>query len=107
MGPPAGRFVAAYRERTGAEPPYPAAQAFAAGVVAERCVRDAARTQRRRPLLAAARALDCTTLFARFRLDPSSGVQTGHRVLTVQWQDGERRVVWPPERARAALRHPL
>ena len=105
-GPPAGRFVAAYRERAGAERPYPAAQAFAAGVVAGRCVRDAGERSDA-ALLAAARSLDCTTLFARFRLDPRSGVQTGHRVLTVQWQDGARRVVWPPERARAALRHPL
>jgi branched-chain amino acid transport system substrate-binding protein len=95
------------------EPPYPAAQAFAAGVIAGRCLRDA-RLDASCPaghhdaaLLAAARALDCTTLFGRFRLDPATGRQVGHQMLTVQWQDGVRRVVWPPERAQAPLRHPL
>jgi branched-chain amino acid transport system substrate-binding protein len=46
-------------------------------------------------------------LLGAFRLDPATGRQVGHRVLTVQWQDGVRRVVWPPERAEAALRYPL
>jgi branched-chain amino acid transport system substrate-binding protein len=102
----AAEFVAAYRASTGQNPPYPAAQAFAAGVLAHRCLRDAG-TADDTSLLAAARSLDCTTLFARFRLDPATNRQIGHRVLTVQWQDGIRRVVWPPERAQAILRYPL
>ena len=100
-GPTAADFVADFRRRTGgAEPPYPAAQAFAAGVIAARCVRDAGGTGDA-ALLAAARALDCTTLFGRFRL--RDGRQVGHEVLTVQWQGGVRRVVWPPERAEALV----
>ncbi|NMH98164.1 ABC transporter substrate-binding protein [Pseudonocardia acidicola] len=102
-GPTAAQFVAAYRRRTGAEPPYPAAQAFAAGLVAARCRRDAGTTDDA-ALLAAARALDTTTLFDRFRLDPVTGRQVGHRVLTVQWQDGRRRVVAPADRAEVAPR---
>ncbi len=104
-GPPAPDFVAAYRARTGNDPPYPAAQAFAAGVIAMRCLREAG-TARDAALLAAARRLDCTTLFGRFRLD-TAGRQVGHRVLTVQWQEETRAVVWPPEVARASLRYPL
>lgn len=102
-GPTATRFVTAYRRATGHEPPYPATQAFAAGVVAARCVRDAGSVSDA-ALRAAADALECTTLLGRFRLDPASGEQVGHRGLLVQWQDGERRVVWPPERAQARLR---
>jgi branched-chain amino acid transport system substrate-binding protein len=105
LGPPLDEFVAGYREVAGGDPPYPAAQAFSAGLIAERCAHDAGTTDDA-ALLAAARELDCTTMFARFRLD-DAGRQVGHRVLTVQWQDGARRVVWPPERAEAALRHPL
>ena len=102
LGPGAAEFVAAYRRATGTDPPYPAAQAFAAGLVAERCIHDAGGPGDD-ALRAAAAALECTTLFGRFRL-ASSGEQLGHRVLTVQWQDGRRRVVWPPERAQAPLR---
>lgn len=101
-GPTAARFVTAYRGATGGDPPYPAAQAFAAGVLAARCVRDAGTTEDT-AVRAAAGALDCTTLFARFRLDPATGEQVGHKILTVQWQDGRRVVVWPPEQAHAAV----
>jgi branched-chain amino acid transport system substrate-binding protein len=99
-GPSADWFVAAYRRLAGADPPYPAAQAFAAGVLALRC----------RPhggddlaALNAAAALDTTTLLGRFRLDPATGLQVGHEVLTVQWQDGRRRVVWPVGVAEAGV----
>jgi branched-chain amino acid transport system substrate-binding protein len=105
-GPAAGEFAAAYRRRTGADPPYPAAQAFAAGVIAARCLRDAG-TADDATLMAAARALECTTMYGRFRLDARSRQQVGHQVLTVQWQDGARRVIWPPEQAQAPLRCPL
>jgi branched-chain amino acid transport system substrate-binding protein len=105
-GPPAAEFVAAYRRRTGSDPPYPAAQAFAAGVIATRCLREAG-TADDDALLAAACDMEVTTMFARFRLDPRTRRQVGHQVLTVQWQDGVRRVIWPPEQAQAPLRHPL
>jgi branched-chain amino acid transport system substrate-binding protein len=105
-GPSAAEFAAAYRRRTGGEPPYPAAQAFAAGIIAARCLRTAG-TADDAALLAAACDVELTTLFGRFKLDPSTRRQIGHEVLTVQWQDGARRVIWPPERAQAALRYPL
>ncbi len=57
--------------------------------------------------LAAARQLSCTTLYGTFRLDPLSGLQSGHQILIVQWQHVMRRVVWPPERAERPLRLPL
>lgn len=99
-GPDPEWFVRGYQELTGTSPPYPAAQAFAAGVIAARCVREAGDLDDG-ALRAAAASLSCTTLFGRFRLDPA-GVQVGHQMLTVQWQDGRRRVVWPPELARGA-----
>ena len=105
-GPPAGEFAAAYRRRTGGDPPYPAAQAFAAGVIAARCLREAG-TADDAALMAAACALECTTMYGSFRLDPRSRQQVGHQVLTVQWQDGARRVIWPPEQAQVPLRYPL
>ena len=105
-GPSAAEFVAAYRYRASADPPYPAAQALAAGVIATRCLREAG-TADDAALAAAAWALECTTMFAPFRLDPQTRRQVGHRVLTVQWQNGVRRVIWPPEQAQASVRYPL
>jgi branched-chain amino acid transport system substrate-binding protein len=102
-GPDTAWFRAAYRQATGGEPPYPAVQAFAAGVLAARCRRDADDTNDT-AMSEAARRLDTTTLLGRFRLDPDSGLQVGHEVLTVQWQDGVRRVVWPPGQAQRPVR---
>ncbi len=104
-GPDSDWFVAKYRQVAGVDPPYPAAQAFAAGLLYARCLRDSG-TSSDAAQLAAAHQLACTTLYGAFRLHPVSGLQVGHRVLTVQWQDGARRVVWPPEQAERSLLYP-
>lgn len=101
-GPGSAWFVARYRHITGDDPPYPAAQAFAAGLLCARCLRDSGSCDDATQL-AGARQLACTTLYGRFRLDPVSGLQVGHQVLTVQWQNGLRRVVWPLEQAERPL----
>ena len=77
----------------------------AAGVLAARCLRDAGAVEDA-ALLAAARSLDCRTLYGDFRLDPATGLQVGHEVLTVQWQGGARRIVWPPKFADRSLIFP-
>ncbi|GCE30200.1 hypothetical protein KDA_56840 [Dictyobacter alpinus] len=101
-GPDATWFVHHYKAMAGVEPPYPAAQAFAAGLLYARCLRDSNHhddvTQ-----LAAANQLMCNTLYGAFKIDPASGLQIGHQVLVVQWQQGVRRVVWPPEQAERPL----
>jgi branched-chain amino acid transport system substrate-binding protein len=101
-GPDAAWFVRAFRTATGGEPPYPAAAAFAAGVLCARCLREAG-TADDEALLAAAAHLRVRTLFGPFWLNPLTGLQAGHRVLVVQWQHGARHVVWPPELAERAV----
>src|SRR6266508_3034925 len=78
----------------------------AARVLLARCLRDAGTTDDAAHLAAAA-GLSCRTLYGGFRLDPVTGLQVGHQVLTVQWQGGSRRVVWPPELAERPLLYPL
>jgi hypothetical protein len=88
-GPDADWFVTRYQHVTGMAPSYPAAAAFAAGVIWQRCTWDAKSTDPV-PVLAASCSLDTTTLFGRFRLDPVTGVQTGHQIRVVRWQHGQR-----------------
>jgi branched-chain amino acid transport system substrate-binding protein len=89
-GPDAEWFPAARSgQAAGSEPSYPAAQAFAAGVFCARCLRDGGVEDAAQ--LAAARRLGCTAFYGAFRPDPASGLQPGHEVLVVQWQDGARR----------------
>lgn len=103
VGPDAEWFINSYRRRFGTFPPYPAVQALAAAVIWWECVRMAG-TLEESALLAQARRLGVGTIYGAFRLDPVSGLQVGHRVVTVQWQDSFRRVVWPPHRAEASIR---
>ncbi|HEY4385157.1 MAG TPA: ABC transporter substrate-binding protein, partial [Ktedonobacteraceae bacterium] len=97
-GPDVDWFVTHYRDETGSEPAYPAAQAFAAGLLCARCLRDSGHCEDAAQLdaaqLDAARQLACTTLYGPFRIDPQTGLQSGHQIVIVQWQNGVRRVVW-------------
>ena len=105
-GPDANWFITKYRETVGSDPPYPAVQAFAAGLLCARCLRDSGSCDDAAQL-EAARRLVCTTLYGGFRLDPMSGLQVGHQVVVVQWQEGKRRVVWPREQAERPLLLPF
>jgi branched-chain amino acid transport system substrate-binding protein len=89
-------------EGTGGHVDYPAAQAYAAGQVAMRCVEEAGTTEDA-AVERVAREFRCTTFFGRFGLG-ENGRQQDHQMLAVQWQDGMKRVVAPPSLAEAELR---
>jgi ABC-type branched-subunit amino acid transport system substrate-binding protein len=94
-GPDSRWFTTAYLRAAGSPAPYPAAAAFAAGVLWQRCTRDAGDTVPE-AVQAAAERLTTTTLFGSFRLDPVTGLQEGHRVGVVQWRRGRRQIIIPP-----------
>jgi substrate-binding family protein len=63
---------------------YVAAQAYAVGLIAERCLE----LEPADPL-SAARTLSTATFFGGFELD-ESGLQTGHRLSVVRWRHGRQ-----------------
>jgi branched-chain amino acid transport system substrate-binding protein len=73
---------------------YPMAQAYAGGLIAQRCIELAGTAEPYR-LRQIAGQLDCTTFYGRFHIDPTTGRQLGHRMPVVQWQGGRKTVVWP------------
>ncbi len=89
LGPGSAWFYSAFRRTFHRIPEYPAAQAFALGVVVTECLRRAGSLEDE-SLLRAAHALETTTLYGQFRLDPSTSRQIGHRVLLVQWRGGRK-----------------
>lgn len=84
IGPDETTFTAAY----GATPDYPATQAAATAVIATHCLHLAGSTTRE-ALWPVAAALETTTLFGPYKIDPISGLQTGHEASLVRW-DGRR-----------------
>jgi hypothetical protein len=94
-GPDSDWFTTAFLQAAGSPPPYPAAAAFAAGVLWQRCTRNAGDTAPD-AAQAAAERLATTTLLGAFGLDPVTGLQRGHRVGVVQWRGGRRQIITPP-----------
>jgi hypothetical protein len=89
-------FVGACRDRTGAPPGYPAAQAAAAAVIATHCAARAGGAGREE-LWAVAGGLETTTLFGAFSIDPRTGAQVGHKASLTRWEAGGP-VAVPPDR---------
>jgi branched-chain amino acid transport system substrate-binding protein len=93
LGPDSDSFAGAFEEAFHRPPEYPAAQAFAIGLILMECRRRCGGSLDDAALLGAARALETTTFYGGFRLDPWTGRQVGHGIRLVRWQDGRKRVV--------------
>lgn len=102
VGPSAATFVERFRHVYGQIPDYPAAQAYAAGLILQRCL-TLTGTRLDADLRTAADVLDCRTFYGNFRLDAETGVQVGHETVLVQWQGGEKRILWPTMGAQVGL----
>ena len=84
---------------------YPMAQAYAVGVVIQRCVEECGSLDDF-ALRQAAAELDLTTFYGRFRIDSETGRPIGKPVLLVQWRRGRKVIVWPPEYRTETLAYP-
>lgn len=81
---------------------YPMVQAYAAGLVAQRCLLEAG-TLDSAQLWDAAGKLDFHTFFGRFNIDPFNGRQIGRSPFIIQWQQGRKVVIWPPEHQQGKI----
>ena len=104
-GPPGSQVLASLRKASRHAVDYPMVQAYAAGLVAQRCV-EAAGTLEDRTLRETAGMLDFSTFYGRFKIDSDTGRQEGRSPVIVQWQKGRKVIVWPPEQRQAGLIHP-
>ncbi|MEE8466696.1 MAG: amino acid ABC transporter substrate-binding protein [Dehalococcoidia bacterium] len=105
FGPSAGQVVASLKRDGHQHADYPMAQAYAAGVVVQRCLEEAGSPDSQ-ALREAASNLEFSTFYGSFKIDGETGRQTGREVLLVQWQEGRKVIVWPPLAAQAGLIYP-
>jgi len=94
LGPSSAWFLSEFRRVFQRDPSYVAAQAYAIGVILGECIRRADSLEDRK-LLAAAVALDTTTLYGGFRLDLATLRQIGHEIVLVEWRNGRKHPVAP------------
>ena len=79
---------------------YPAAQAYAAGLVTKAAI-ESAQSLDTTKIREAFSDLRTTTLFGDFAIDRVSGKQIGHRMLLVQWHGGQKVVIDPEAHAES------
>lgn len=96
----ADRFTAAY----GISPDYVAAQGYNIGVIIGECIKRTGSLDDR-TLRETAKRLDIETFYGRFSTD-EKGNQTGHEMVTVQWQEGEKVIVYPERFATGDFIYP-
>ena len=92
-GPTSEEFFERYEAAYGHGPDFVAAQGYNIGVVVEECIGRAG-VLYGKTLRDTAREIDFRTFYGRFKTD-ARGSQTGHEMVTVQWQGGEKVVVYP------------
>ena len=98
-------FAEAYKKEFGREPVYHSAAGYAGCTVWAEAVRRAGSldAEKVREVLL---KLEVKTAFGAFKVD-ADGFQTAHKMVTTQWQDGKKVIVWPDELATGKLRFPM
>jgi branched-chain amino acid transport system substrate-binding protein len=105
FGPPEEEFVAHYLKSATVPIDYPAAQGYAAGLVAQRCLEEVGALEQQ-ALREAAGRLRFTTFYGPYKIDAKSGRQTAHPMLVTQWQKGRKEIIWPKEVAETQPLYP-
>ncbi len=105
FGPTGDQVIASLRRDGHLHVDYPMAQAYAAGVVVQRCLQEAGSADSQ-ALREAASELGFSTFYGRFKIDGETGRQIGRDTLLVQWQGGRKVIVWPPRFAQGELVYP-
>ncbi|MCW4032064.1 MAG: ABC transporter substrate-binding protein, partial [Candidatus Bathyarchaeota archaeon] len=99
-GPSHDEFLGAFEDRHGYTPDYHAGTGYQQGLVIQRCMELSDDPLNSESIRRLAGELDMTTFFGKFNVNPETGWQEGHKMACVQWQNGEKTVVWPMESAK-------
>jgi branched-chain amino acid transport system substrate-binding protein len=102
--PGAREFSGSYEAEFGRPPSYHAAAAYGACMLLAEAINRSSSldADRLREYLL---RLATTTVFGGFDVD-ERGYQLGHRMVTIQWQDGRQVIVWPDDVASGKARFP-
>ena len=102
--PGQAEFLEAYRKEFGHDPSYHSVSAYAGCMLWGDAVKRGGTfdPDRVRDVLL---ALDTVTVFGHYKVD-ADGFQVGHKMVTAQWQDGTKVIVWPEELATGKPRFP-
>jgi branched-chain amino acid transport system substrate-binding protein len=87
-------------------PDFRAMQMFASALAFQAAIEDAGTTDTA-AVLDSLKSLDMITTFGHFKIDPDTLKQVGHEMVAIQWQDGQKQVIAPPEFKTADVIYPV
>jgi branched-chain amino acid transport system substrate-binding protein len=106
-GPTNEQFEKFVKEFSGGTvPDYHAAEAGQAPLVFAKAV-ETANSVDPDKIRDACNQLEFMSFFGDFKIDPKTGLNTKHSMVTVQWQGGKKVIVWPPSAAQGKLYYPM
>ncbi|MBS7622268.1 amino acid ABC transporter substrate-binding protein [Candidatus Bathyarchaeota archaeon] len=106
-GPSHDEFIEAFQREYNYLPDYHAATGFQQGLVIQRAMELCEDPLDSDAVRKAAGEMEMTTFYGKYKVDPVSGWQVGHKMGVIQWQDGEKVVVWPMEVNPKPVRYPM
>jgi branched-chain amino acid transport system substrate-binding protein len=112
FGPSGEDFVVDYEAKYDEEPSYHSAGGYAAGLILQKAIMDAGSWEAD-AVKEALDNMDILTFYGRIKFDTSAeahGLQVGHSMIYVQWQDPDdlhKEVVWPAEGRTAEALYPI
>ncbi len=89
-----------YVSKCGEPPDYHAAEASAAILYLVKAI-EKANSLDNDKVRQAFNGLKLMTFFGPLWIDPDTGKQVGHPMILIQWQNGKKEIIWPPEAATA------
>jgi branched-chain amino acid transport system substrate-binding protein len=107
FGPSHDEFIAVYQNQYNDLPEYTAATGFQQGLVLQRAMELSKNPLDSDSVRKAAGELEMTTFYGKFKVDPVTGWQTGHKMGVIQWQNAKKIVIWPPEANPQEMWYPM
>lgn len=104
IGPTSQEFTTNFISTYQKEPDYVAAQGYNIGLVLEKCIQQAGSLDDL-SLREFAKEAEFKTFYGEFKTD-LNGNQIGHKMVAVQWQDGEKVIVYPNTLAQTEIIYP-
>jgi len=107
FGPSADEFLNSYQNEYGETPDYHAGTGYQQGLVIQKAMELSDDPLSSESIRKIAGEMEMTTFFGKYKVDPVTGWQIGHKMGVIQWQNGEKTVVWPMEAGAKELWYPF
>ncbi len=99
FGPNSEEFSNNFKKEFGYFPDYTAAQSYNMCIILEKLVQTVGVDES--DMLNEALKSKFTTFYGSFEVENETGKQIGHEMIVVQWQEGEKKIIYPPDKANS------